>query len=166
MAASASRLNHVSVSAADLERSGAFYVELFGAEPLATPNFGYPVRWLGLGDTQLHLFQSGDDAPSRHHFALAVEDLEPVYRRAAALDAFDTTAFGHHLYELPGDIAQLYLRDPGGNLVEVNCLGAGGLPDALGQDMRRLADVHPQSDDNLSARLYLHPAGEPSAPRY
>jgi catechol 2,3-dioxygenase-like lactoylglutathione lyase family enzyme len=45
------RVNHVSVNAVNLAESVEFYVELFGARPIATPNFGLPVQWLGLGDT-------------------------------------------------------------------------------------------------------------------
>jgi catechol 2,3-dioxygenase-like lactoylglutathione lyase family enzyme len=151
----ATRVNHVSVSAADLDQSQRFYVDLLGAEAIPAPNFGFPVRWLSFGDTQLHLFQGSDDAPSHQHFALAVDDLPPVYRRAAELGVFDAKTFGHHLFELPGDVSQLYLRDPGGNLVEVDSPRAGDLPDSIRGDMKRLADVHPQSAENLTARLYV-----------
>ncbi len=44
-----SRINHVSVNAKDLAVSVDFYVDVFGAEPLATPNFGLPVQWLEMG---------------------------------------------------------------------------------------------------------------------
>ena len=44
-----SRINHVSVNAKDLAVSVNFYVDVFGAEPLATPNFGLPVQWLEMG---------------------------------------------------------------------------------------------------------------------
>jgi len=152
---SAIRVNHVSVSARDLAASVAFYTELFGARPIPTPNFGMPVQWLGIGDTQLHLFARDIEPPSHHHFALTVDDVEDVYRRAGERDAYDRTAFGHHLYELPGDTTQLYLRDPAGNLVEVDAPGASSLPDSIRGDMRRLADIRPQDEDNLSARLYL-----------
>jgi catechol 2,3-dioxygenase-like lactoylglutathione lyase family enzyme len=152
------RVNHVSVSAPDLEASVAWYAELFGARPIPTPNFGFPVQWLGIGDTQVHLFARDTEAPSHHHFAVAVEELEPVYWCAGELGAYDSTAFGHHLYELPGDTAQLYLRDPGGNLVEVDAPALSELPAEIVADRKRLADVNPQDDDNLRARLYLAPA--------
>jgi catechol 2,3-dioxygenase-like lactoylglutathione lyase family enzyme len=154
------RINHVSVSAPDLEASVAWYGELFGARPIATPNFGFPVQWLGIGDTQLHLFNRDMTPPSHHHFAVTVDEVEPVYTRARELGAFDQEAFGHHLYELPGDIVQLYLRDPGGNLVEVDSPGVDRLPDAIRGELRRLADVHPQDEDNARARLYV---GAPAA---
>lgn len=118
-----SRLNHVSVNARDMQESVDFYVELFGAEPLPTPNFGLPVRWLALGRTQLHLFERALQPPSQHHFAITVDDLEPVYRAAERRGAFDRQAFGSHLIELPGDIVQMYLRDPSGNLVEIDPSG-------------------------------------------
>ena len=52
-------INHVSVNALNLSESVDFYVELLGAEPIPTPNFGVPVQWLALGRTQLHLFERG-----------------------------------------------------------------------------------------------------------
>ena len=84
-----SGINHVSVHADDLEESVRFYVELLDAEVLDTPNFGVPVQWVGLGDTQLHIFVRDAKPQSHHHFAITVEDLEPVYRRAEAMDALD-----------------------------------------------------------------------------
>ena len=152
---SAIRVNHVSVSAPDLAASVAFYTDLFAARPIPTPNFGMPVQWLAFGDTQVHLFQRTTDAPSHHHFAFAVADFPAVYRRAGELGAYDDSAFGHHFYELPGDTAQLYLRDPGGNLVEVDAPALSELPEDIRADRKRLADVNPQDDENVRARLYL-----------
>jgi catechol 2,3-dioxygenase-like lactoylglutathione lyase family enzyme len=155
------RINHVSVHADDLQTSVAFYVHLLDAEPLPTPNFGVPVQWLGLGDTQLHVFERAARAPSHHHFAVTVEELEPVYRRAEALGAFDHEAFGGHLIELPGDVAQTYVRDPAGNLMELDTPGASRLPEDLRRVIKPLASLHEQSEENLRGRLYV---GDP-APR-
>ena len=156
--AAASRINHVSVNAKDLAASVEFYVEVFGAEPLATPNFGLPVQWLGIGESQLHLFEVDVDPLSHHHFAVTVADLEPVYRRAEARGAFDDEAFGNHLVELPGDMAQTYLRDPAGNLVEIDTPGASRLPEDLRSQLERLEDMRPQTAENMSARLYADSA--------
>lgn len=150
-------LNHVSVVAGDLEESLTFYEHLFGFERLPTPNFGFPVQWLRVGDLQIHLFERPDAAPTYHHFALSVADFPAVYAQAREMGAFDAGAFRHHLFELPGDIAQLYLRDPGGNLVEVDAPGASRLPEDVRADMRRLADDHPQDAENLRATLFLDP---------
>jgi catechol 2,3-dioxygenase-like lactoylglutathione lyase family enzyme len=157
------RVNHVSVHAPDLARSVAWYEDLFDARPIATPRFSMPVQWLGIGDTQVHLFESETEPPSHHHFALEVDDFPAVYRRAGELGAYDGEAFGHHFFELPGDTAQLYLRDPGGNLVEVDAPGVSALPEEIRAERKRLADVNPQDAENLSARLYLERAAQSSA---
>jgi catechol 2,3-dioxygenase-like lactoylglutathione lyase family enzyme len=150
-----SGINHVSVHANDLEASVRFYVELLDAERLDTPNFGVPVQWLALGGTQLHLFERPGEAQSHHHFAITVEDLEPVYRRAEAMDAFERRSYGHHFIELPGDVAQTYVRDPAGNLMEIDTPGASLLPESLRQEIRWLGDLHPQNEVNLRGRLFM-----------
>jgi hypothetical protein len=94
------------------------------------------------------------DPLSHHHFAVTVQDLEPVYRRAEARGAFDYEAFGNHLVELPGDMVQTYLRDPAGNLVEIDTPGAGRLPEELRAQLKRLEDMRPQTPENKSARLF------------
>ena len=154
----ASRINHVSVNAQDLAASVDFYVDVFGAVPVPTPNFGLPVQWLALGASQVHLFEVDVQPLSHHHFAVTVEDLAPVYRRAEARGCFDYEAFGNHLVELPGDLAQTYVRDPAGNLVEIDTPGASRLPEALRAQLKRLEDMRPQSAENMAGRL--NPSGE------
>lgn len=153
----ATSFNHVSVSAPSLEDSVRFYTEVFRLEKIPTPNFGFPVQWLRLGDLQLHLFQKSVEPMRHHHFAVEVDDFEAVYTRVMELGVQDVTAFGHHLYELPGGCVQLYLRDPGANLVEVNWPDVNTLDLSLISDLRRLGDVYPQTGDNLRSSLFLAP---------
>jgi catechol 2,3-dioxygenase-like lactoylglutathione lyase family enzyme len=150
-----SRINHVSINARDLRESVDFYVELLGAEPIPTPNFGLPVQWLALGRTQLHLFEKDIQPTSHHHLGITVEDLEPAYRVAERRDAFDREAFGNHLVVLPGDVVQLYVRDPAGNLVELDFDGVDRLPEDLRAEVKPLWDFNPQDDEQMSARLYV-----------
>lgn len=151
-----SRINHVSVNATDLDASVDFYVDLLGARPIPTPNFGMPVQWLALGSTQLHIFVRDDARASGfHHLGVTVDELEPVYRVAERRDAFEREAMGNHLIELPGGVVQLYVRDPAGNLVEIDCEGADRLPDELRSQLRRLVDHFPQSDEQASGRLFM-----------
>jgi catechol 2,3-dioxygenase-like lactoylglutathione lyase family enzyme len=152
---SAARINHVSVNARDLRESVEFYADLLGAEPLPAPNFGVPVRWLALGRTQLHLFERDLQPTSHHHFAVTVDELGPVYRAAERRDAFDRTTFGNHLVELPGDLVQLYVRDPAGNLVEIDSAGVGRLPEDVRTQLKALWDLHPQSEENMRGRLFV-----------
>jgi extradiol dioxygenase family protein len=156
--------NHVSISANDLEESRLFYIEVFGAAPIPTPNFGVPTQWLRLGHLQLHLFQRpGEASPTHHHIALAVDDFEEVFRIAKERGILDHTTFGTHLREIPGNIVQLYLRDPAGNAVEVNWPDAAGLDASIRGEMTRLVDTYAQSAENLKAVLYLEPRGADGA---
>jgi len=150
-----SGINHVSIHANDLDESVRFYVELLDAVPIDTPNFGVQVQWLGLGDTQLHVFVRDATAQSHHHFGLTVEDLEPVYRKGEALGALDHHSHANHIIELPGDVAQTYVRDPAGNLLEIDTPGASRLPEWLRSRMRKLDDIYPQDEVNRRARLYV-----------
>ncbi len=150
------RINHVSVNATDLQESVDFYVELLGAEPLTTPNFGLPVQWLALGTTQLHLFERDLEPTSHHHFGITVDDLEPVFRVAEKRGAFDDIAFKNRLVELPGDVVQLYVRDPAGNLVEIDSPGKDRLPQDMRDQLKQLWDFNPHTDEQMSARLFVY----------
>ena len=151
------RVNHVSVNARDLAASTDFYARLIGAVPIPTPDFGSPVQWMAVGDTQLHLFQRDLQPTSHHHFGVEVDidTLVAAYRLAAERDLFDDDAFQGRLVGLPGDVVQLYLRDPSGNLVELDAVGAGALPDDLRGRLRPLEDARPQRGDHARARLYI-----------
>jgi catechol 2,3-dioxygenase-like lactoylglutathione lyase family enzyme len=151
----ASVLNHVSVVARDLETSRRFYVDELGLVALPTPAFDRPTLWLAAGDGQVHLFERPGDPSSHGHFALEVDgsDFGAVYRRMEALGALDHSTFGSAVYELPGGALQLYVRDPAGNLVELNCRDGAGVPRSE-VPVLRLADVRPQEGDAARATLW------------
>ena len=149
------KFNHVSVSASDLEASVRFYEEVFGLERIPTPNFGSPTCWLRVGDLQLHLFQQTGEPPARHHFALTVKDFETVYRKAEQMGVFDETIAVGHIRELPDGSVQMYLRDPDGNLVEVDFPDASRLNRSVIKELPRLESQFPQSDENRKATLFL-----------
>ncbi|MFL5861323.1 MAG: VOC family protein [Solirubrobacteraceae bacterium] len=151
------QINHVSINALQLQESVDFFVDLLGATPIATPNFGIPVQWLALGDTQLHLFQRDLTPSSHHHLGITVSDLAPAYRVAERRGAFDHVSFGNHLIELPGDVVQMYVRDPAGNLVEIDHHGVDRLPPDLRTRLKRLWDLHPQSEEQMRGRLFVAP---------
>jgi catechol 2,3-dioxygenase-like lactoylglutathione lyase family enzyme len=142
---------HVSVHAHDLEHSSRFYRDLFGMEEIPSPDFPTPVRWLKVGTLQLHLFQSEETAPSAHHFGLDVEDFETVYLKAKEMGAQVEEGYFSKLYELPDGAVQLYLRDPAGNMVEVN------YPDAASLDcsvVDHIEKVPAKSQESAKAKLY------------
>ncbi|MBA3790119.1 MAG: VOC family protein [Rubrobacter sp.] len=144
---SATGFTHISVHARDLEESARFYKEMFGMEEVSAPDFPFPVRWLRVGNLQLHLFQSDAPAPRAHHFGLDVDDFEAVYRKAEELGARDEDGYYANVYELPDGAAQLYVRDPAGNMVEINCPDAGTL------DRSVVGEIHEIGGD---ATLYMN----------
>ena len=149
------RLNHVSVIALDLEASRRFYVDELGLEPLPTPDFGFPVVWLRAGDRQVHLFERPGEPPSHAHFGLEIADFMPVYRRMKELGVLDYETFGNAMYELPGGGIQMYVRDPAGNLVELDHPDASTIPRDEVPEYKRLADVRPQEGDAARSSLWF-----------
>ena len=89
-------------------------------EKIPTYTFAFPVQYLRLGDLQLHLFQRDTEAPSFHHIGIDVDDFEAAYERVHELGIAETDSFFEDMYELPDGSVQMYLRDPAGNLVELD----------------------------------------------
>ncbi|MCS7051717.1 MAG: VOC family protein, partial [Thermomicrobium sp.] len=77
------------------------------------------------------------------------------YDRARARGCLDSDTFSHFLVELPNGNVQLYVRDPAGNLIEVDWPSVEALPPDLRAQCVRLEDRHPQSDWNRRATLFL-----------
>ena len=150
----ATRFNHVSVHAFDLEESLGFYMDVFGLERLPSPNFSTHVEWLRVGEQQLHLFKSENPAPRSHHFALDVDDFEAAYLKAKELELLDDETFGAAVRELPDGAVQMYIRDPSGNLVEVNWPDVSTLDRSIITGIRSVADERPQTGEAASATLY------------
>ena len=106
-------LDHASVRITDLGRSREFYEGLLGFRQASRPDLGFPGAWYDLGEGQLHLIQAGklfdDIDPTDPHIAVAVESVVAVKERLQAR--------GIPFLEFGG--AQLWLRDPDGNVIEV-----------------------------------------------
>jgi len=151
----ATRINHVSISAVDLEESTRFYEEVFAMERIPTPTFESPVQWLRVGDMQLHLFLDDSPAPPRHHIGLTIDDFDAAYdavkERASAM-------FGFQLVELPSGQVQLYFRDPSENLIELNT-DVANVDRSRYPELKKLAEHIPQRRDSEEAVLYLYSGG-------
>jgi catechol 2,3-dioxygenase-like lactoylglutathione lyase family enzyme len=150
----ANGFTHVSIHANDMEESLRFYVDVFGMRRVPSPDFEYPVEWLELGDQTLHLFLRETPAPEYHHIGLDVDDFEAVYRIAVERGLFDRDAWSPNVRVLIDGAVQMYLRDPAGNLVEVNWPDASTLDRSVVTTMKSIADERPQSDEAMRARLY------------
>jgi catechol 2,3-dioxygenase-like lactoylglutathione lyase family enzyme len=151
----ATRFNHVSIPCRDLDESERFYRDAFGLDRLPSFEFRFPVRYLGVGEQQLHLMQLPEEQPlPNQHFAFDVDDFEAAFARLRDLGALDLSAHAHPVWELPDGSVQLYARDPAGNLLEVNWPDASTLDrDVVGEIPRRADDVE-QGEDALRATLY------------
>lgn len=85
---------------------------------------------------------------------LPTYDFEALFLRVLDLDVLDDT-FGDPLVELPDGSVQLYLRDPAGNLVEVNWPDVTTLDRSVVRPIVRHVDRVQQSEAASSASLYL-----------
>ena len=127
----ATGLNHVSIHALDLEESTRFYVEFFGMRRVATPEFGYPVQWLEVGELQIHLFVRPAEAPVHHHFSLDVDDYGAAYAEAKRRGILQGEP-----RKLPDGAVQMYIADPAGNRVEIDWPDAATLDPSVFRDLK------------------------------
>ena len=113
-------VHHVSLNVDDLEKSLSFYVDQLGLEVLPRPDFGFPGAWLKSGPQELHLMEVQDhQAPEGQHFAFRVTNLDQTLEALAAEGIEVSKAF-----DLPNG-RQAFLRDPAGNMLELNEPKAG-----------------------------------------
>jgi len=147
--------NHLSIGSRDLDESTRFYVEVLGMETIPTYNFGFKTRYLRCGDLQLHLFQLEDSIPTYQHFALDVDDFHGAYEAAKTIGALDSTAFRNPVNELPDGCVQMYLRDPTGNLIEIDWPDVTTLDRSRIPEMKLLSEFATQDAEGLKASLYL-----------
>lgn len=164
------QFTHASLVARDVEEATAFYRDVLGAEPLATPNLGrqedfdtddHPnLQMLRVGDLQLHLWND----PAREievvnfaHFGIHVDDFESVYREAEARDIFATVGDSSgpaQVFEFNGT-AQMYIHDPTGNLLEVDH------PDFDSLDQSLFANVVHRETSGPDRHIYTDVAASP-----
>jgi catechol 2,3-dioxygenase-like lactoylglutathione lyase family enzyme len=76
-------LRHVNLIVTDLQRSLAFYQNLFGLRIIERPPFKGAGAWLGCGDLQVHLtlypqgsFRTGNVDGADSHFAFRTDDFD------------------------------------------------------------------------------------------
>ena len=131
-------LTHVSIGARDLEEPVRFYEDFFGMEEVPAPDFTGRVRWPRVGDLKLHPFQDEGSAPVGHHFALGVDDFGAAFRKTRETGARVEGGNYSTVREPPDGAVQMYLRDPAGNLVEVNWRNANTLDRGLIGEIQKI----------------------------
>jgi catechol 2,3-dioxygenase-like lactoylglutathione lyase family enzyme len=113
-------IHHVNVMVDDLEAAIEFYRDVIGLEAIDTPELGFPAQFFAIGDRQqLHVNQLDDVHPARSHFCLRVDDFDRIVTSADERGAIDGVTWGLAT-RLASGVVQLFVRDPSGNLIELN----------------------------------------------
>lgn len=109
---------HAALLVTDLERAKAFYSGVLGLKEKKRHTFNFAGAWYDLGDAELHLMVTdmklpdGQDRPHRDfHVAFEIEDFEET--RRSIIES------GIEYREGRSGLAQLFVRDPDGNLIEL-----------------------------------------------
>jgi glyoxylase I family protein len=100
-------VHHVALAVSDADAAFCFYQDVLGLTPVERPE-GTRANgsWFQLGSAQVHLFESGAEDVAPPHFAIEVGDL--------------VAAVAYATEHMPGFGYQALLRDPSGNLIELN----------------------------------------------
>jgi catechol 2,3-dioxygenase-like lactoylglutathione lyase family enzyme len=110
-------VHHVSLNVSDTEEAARFYEEALGLTRIERPDFGFPGAWFDTGRGQIHLLEvHGHTAPDGQHFAFQVDDIDAVV--AALVDR--GVEVSPPSAGLAGAGRQAFLKDPSGNLIELN----------------------------------------------
>lgn len=124
-----SRIDHVVLTVADLERTLSFYQRVLGMTPVT---FGEGRRALAFGDQKLNLHQAGREfEPKARRPTPGAVDIcfttdVPLAEVIAHLDAESVVVELGPIGKTGarGPLRSVYFRDPDGNLVEVSNEGA------------------------------------------
>lgn len=133
--------SHVGISVADLDRSIAFYRDMFGMEPLMDimpfsgekfeaimdiPGVTGRMCMIGKGSTNLELFEFDGSKPMDpeypvsdrgiSHFGIFVDDIAATYDKLQAAGVRIHTPV---ITFMGGSMKATYCRDPDGNVFEV-----------------------------------------------
>ncbi len=133
--------NHCGMVVADLEKSRWFYGTVLGMAEVPRPkNFKFAGAWFRSGSFEIHLLLATKEPPAPGFGDVEIPD-RPAYAThlAVVVDDFDTllAILDEHNIEIKfgplarGDgMMQVFIHDPDGYLLEVNCWKEGSEVDA------------------------------------
>ena len=108
-------VHHVAIIVGDLDEARRFYCDALCLEDIDRPDFASDGFWVRVGGQQLHVSLGDEDPPRRNHFALLVEQLDAALSHLIAMQLPV-----HRGAEIDGAGLQAFVRDPFGNLIELN----------------------------------------------
>jgi len=118
-----SRFNHIALYVRDLEKSGAFYRHVIGAEIVPDPFQDDRHVWLKIGDhSQLHLISGESPDTGNMHFAFSVSSIDEFLSRFKKSGVYYEDGHGGvgKIRLRPDGVKQVYLQDPDGYWIEIN----------------------------------------------
>jgi len=108
-------IHHISILVTDMDRSIDFYTHVLGLKEVKRPsNFSVAVRWIELGENQIHLIPASEpDSISPRHFALQVDDCDVAraYFRGYGVEVRETAPIA--------GADRFFIADPDGNNIEI-----------------------------------------------
>lgn len=120
-------LDHAAIKTSRLEETRRFFEDVLGLSVGPRPAFRFNGYWLYAGERDLiHLVETeSPKAPSQvasiNHFALRIADYD------AALAHLTARGVPFETEDTPGgELRQIYIADPNGVRLELNCPGPGG----------------------------------------
>jgi lactoylglutathione lyase len=116
-------LDHLALYVSDLDRSTAFYKDVFGFAEIKSP---LPIaRWLSTGNgTTLHIVK-GRTTPVENskwdHFAVSCADMQAMIANLDTRKIAWSDIEGRHKPQIRADgVQQIFIRDPDGYWIEIN----------------------------------------------
>ena len=154
------RINHVSVNARDLQRVHRLLRRAPRRRADRDAQLRHPRPVARARAAPSCTCSSATSHPtSHHHFGDHRRRRRARLPRRRALRTPSTTRrSSNRLVELPGDVVQLYVRDPAGNLVEIDHHGVDRLPDDLRARLQEPVGLQParrRADERAAVRAGL-----------
>lgn len=116
--------DHLSIHVNHLERSVAFYTDLFKLDSISDPFPNYRVTWLKLTEqSQLHIFEDKSTIPrSKYHFCFRVSSLEDFIEllNTRGIPFFNGPGKKGLITTRTDGVRQIYFYDPDGHKLEIN----------------------------------------------
>jgi catechol 2,3-dioxygenase-like lactoylglutathione lyase family enzyme len=147
--------NQLSIGTKNLAASVKFCETVLGMQTVPSYNFCFKTKYLRCGDLRLHIFELEDHVPVYQNFAVDVDDFHAACDAAKAMGTLDSTTFRNPVNELPDGCVQMYLRDPSGNLIEIDWPDVGTLDRSCIPETKLLSEFAEQSEEGPAASLYL-----------